>query len=71
MSELKRPPDSEIMEELRAIGLSAKAASYLIADGVNAVSDLSRWRDADLLRIPGMGPGALRKIRARVRAKVR
>jgi hypothetical protein len=71
MSDLKRPPDSEIVEELRAIGLSAKAASYLIADGVNAVSDLSSWRDADLLRIPGMGPGALRKIRARVPAIVR
>jgi len=49
--------------DLRTIGLRKETASCLIADGVNAVSDLSAWQDGDLRRIPGLGPVALGKIR--------
>lgn len=44
-------------------GLSQPARRALTAAGVTTLEDLTRWREAELLALHGVGPSALKVLR--------
>ena len=49
-------------------GLSGPALRALRGAGVRSVADLTRWTEADLARLYGMGPKALGALRTALEA---
>ena len=50
-------------------GMSGPALRALAAAGVRSVQDLTRWREADLAQLHGMGPKALARLRDALAAR--
>ncbi|WP_165836469.1 DUF1801 domain-containing protein [Taibaiella soli] len=46
-----------------AASLSAPAQRALVYAGINTLKQLAKWKEADLLKLHGLGPGSLPKIR--------
>jgi predicted flap endonuclease-1-like 5' DNA nuclease len=42
--------------------LSAPAQRALAAAGITCLEDLSQWREADVARLHGIGPNALKRL---------
>ena len=49
--------------EIEDLGLTDKTCRLLHDEGIDSAGDLMAWSDADLRRIPQLGPGAVREIR--------
>lgn len=49
------------------LGISAKAAAALMAHSITTVTAIAEMTDEELLAIPGIGPGTLRRIREALR----
>jgi len=52
-------------------GVSGPALRALDAAGVRSVADLTRWSEADLAKLHGMGPKALGALRSALEASGR
>ena len=50
-------------------GMSGPALRALAAAGVRSIEDLTRWREADLAQLHGMGPKALARLRDALAAR--
>lgn len=60
LAEGTRPAEPSLAD----LGLAAPARRALAAAGIAGIGDLTRWREADLAALHGMGPNALGKLRA-------
>lgn len=49
--------------------LAAPAQRALANAGIGGIAELTRWREADLLALHGMGPNALRRLAAELAAR--
>jgi hypothetical protein len=43
--------------------IAAPARRALVGEGITSVKQLSKWSEADPLKLHGMGPGTLPKLR--------
>jgi hypothetical protein len=43
--------------------IAAPARRALVGEGITSVKQLSKWSEADLLKLHGMGPSTLPKLR--------
>lgn len=50
-------------------GLSAPAHRALAGAGITRLAQLAKWREADLLKLHGLGPKGIRTLKAALQAR--
>jgi len=68
MSEAKKKKNSDADENALPAGLAAPARRALVAAGYIRLDQLSKVSETDLMKLHGMGPNAIEKIRNALRA---
>jgi DNA-directed RNA polymerase alpha subunit len=61
--------DEALAAPLSVLGLTIRASNALVNNGCNTVGDVVALTEIELWKLPGVGPGTLTEIKAKLSAR--